>query len=56
MKKFVLILLAIFFPPIAVALATQSIGKTILSLVLSCLFWIPGVIYALWIVLTNKTP
>ena len=53
MKKIILIVLAVIFPPVAVALASQSIGKTILSLVLSCLFWIPGVIYALWIVLTN---
>ena len=53
MNKIILIVLAVLFPPVAVALATRSIGKTILSIVLSCLFWIPGIIYALWLVLTN---
>ena len=55
MNKVILIILAVFFPPVAVALVTKSIGKTILSLVLSCLFLIPGIIYALWVVLGNKT-
>ena len=55
MNKVILILLAIFFPPVAVALVTKSLGKTILSLVLSCLFWVPGMIYALWMVLSGKT-
>ena len=54
MNKIILILLAVFFPPVAVALVTKSLGKTILSLVLSCLFWIPGMIYALWVVLSRK--
>jgi uncharacterized membrane protein YqaE (UPF0057 family) len=56
MKKVLLILLAIFFPPVAVALATRRIGTTVISIVLSCLFWVPGVIYALWVVLTNPVP
>lgn len=56
MNKVILILLAIFFPPVAVALATRSIFKTILSIVLTCLFWVPGILYALWIVLVNKAP
>lgn len=43
--------LCILLPPIAV-LTTGKIGAFILSLILSLLGWIPGVIYA--ILITNK--
>jgi len=43
--------LCILLPPIAV-LTTGRIGAFILSLILSALFWIPGIIYA--ILVTNK--
>ncbi len=56
MNKIILIVLAVLFPPVAVALATRSIGKTVLSIILSCLFWIPDIIYALWLVLANPAP
>lgn len=43
--------LCIILPPIAV-LTTGRIGAFILSLILTCLVWIPGVIHA--ILVTNK--
>ncbi len=43
--------LCIILPPIAV-LTTGKIGAFILSLILTALGWIPGVIYA--ILITNK--
>ena len=43
--------LCIVLPPIAV-LSTGKIGAFILSIVLTLLAWIPGVIYA--ILITNK--
>ena len=50
MNKLVLILLAIFLPPVAVALK-QGMGKDLLINILLCfLFWIPGEVHALWIV------
>ena len=51
MNKIVLIILAIFLPPLAVYLKTQSGKDTIINLILCFLFWIPGVIHALWKVL-----
>ncbi len=47
-----LVILAILLPPLAVALHEGRInGKFWLSLILTLLFWIPGVIYALIVVL-----
>ena len=51
MNKVVLVILAIFIPPLAVYLKTQSAKDTIINLILCFLFWIPGVIHALWKVL-----
>jgi uncharacterized membrane protein YqaE (UPF0057 family) len=48
-----LVILAILLPPLAVALHEGGInGKFWLSLLLTLLFWIPGVIYALIVVLS----
>ena len=52
MNKILLIILAILLPPLAVYLKTKSGKDTIISLILSFFFWVPGVIYALWKVLT----
>jgi len=43
--------LCILLPPIAV-LATGKIGAFILSLILTLLGWIPGILYA--VLITNK--
>lgn len=51
MNKIVLIILAILLPPLAVYLKTHSGKDTIINLILCFLFWIPGVIHALWKVL-----
>jgi uncharacterized membrane protein YqaE (UPF0057 family) len=51
MNKTVLIILAIFIPPLAVYLKTQSVKDTLINLLLCFLFWIPGLIHAIWIVL-----
>lgn len=48
-----LVILAILLPPLAVYLHEGTInGKFWLSLLLTLLFWIPGVIYALIVVLS----
>lgn len=50
-NKLLLIILAIFLPPVAVALHS-GIGKTfLLNLILTILFFIPGVIHALIVIL-----
>lgn len=46
-----LAILAILLPPLAVYLKTEEIGgKFWLSVILTLLFWIPGVVYALLVV------
>jgi uncharacterized membrane protein YqaE (UPF0057 family) len=50
MNKIVLIILAIFLPPVAVFLKS-GIGKDlIINIILCVLFFIPGMIHALWLV------
>ncbi len=45
------IILAIILPPVGVALK-QGIGRDFLiNIILTLVFWIPGVVHALWIVL-----
>lgn len=47
-----LVILAILLPPLAVYLHEGTInGKFWLSLLLTLLFWLPGVIYALFVIL-----
>ena len=50
MNRVVLIILAIFLPPIAVGVK-NGVGKDLLiNIVLCLLFFLPGVIHALWVV------
>ena len=51
MNKVVLIILAILLPPLAVYLKTQSAKDTIIYLILCFLFWIPGILHALYLIL-----
>ncbi len=51
-RTILLVILAILLPPLAVYLHQNAINtKFWISLVLTLLFWIPGVIYALLVVL-----
>ena len=50
MNKLVLIILAILLPPVAV-LIKCGVGKDlIINIILSLLFFIPGVLHAIWVV------
>ena len=49
-NKLVLILLAIFLPPVAVAVK-RGVGKDLLINILLCLLvFFPGMVHALWVV------
>ncbi len=48
--KIVWFLLAIFLPFITVLIKTHNLGKTLIALLLTLLGWIPGAIYAVYIV------
>ena len=50
MNRLVLILIAIFLPPVAVVL-TRGFGKDLLINILLCLLlFFPGMVHALWVV------
>ena len=50
-NKIVLIILAIFLPPVAVFLK-KGIGKNLLiNIILTIFFVLPGIIHALWLVM-----
>lgn len=49
--KFLLVIIAILLPPLAVGLK-EGIGlQLLLSIILTLLFYVPGLLHALWIVL-----
>ncbi len=50
-NKLLLVILAILLPPLAVGLKEGVGGMLILNIVLWLLFYIPGLIHALWVVL-----
>lgn len=41
-----LIILAILLPPLAVWLHAEDVTKLVISIILTLLFWLPGIIYA----------
>jgi uncharacterized membrane protein YqaE (UPF0057 family) len=49
--KILLIILCLLLPPLAVYLKTNDVKTTLINLVLSLFFFVPGVIHALWVVL-----
>lgn len=52
--KIVKIILAIFLPPVAAFMQVGLSAHFWINIVLSLLFVLPGVIHALWLVLTDK--
>jgi uncharacterized membrane protein YqaE (UPF0057 family) len=49
-----LLVLCFVFPPLAVAIASGfDLIKILISIILTILFWLPGIIYALYVVLTE---
>ena len=48
------VLIAILLPPLAVALYEGIVSHFWICLVLTFIFWIPGIIYAMWRVLRNE--
>lgn len=50
-NKLLLIIIAILLPPLAVGLKAGIGGHLILSIVLTLLFYIPGLLHALYVVL-----
>lgn len=53
MNKLVLIILAILLPPVAVFLNNGAGKDLVINIVLCLIFWIPGVLHALWLITKN---
>jgi len=51
MHKILLIIIAILLPPLAVFLKSGAGKDLLINIILCILFWIPGVLHALWVVL-----
>eukprot|EP01133_Synstelium_polycarpum_P005884 gene5884-6806_t len=50
-----LIIVALIFPPLAVAVSRGCSGHLFLNIILTILGWFPGVIHALYIVFSSKS-
>lgn len=48
-----LVLLCLIIPPLAVFIITEDLKLTLISLLLTLLFWLPGVIFAFYILFTR---
>lgn len=46
-----LVIIAILLPPLAVGLKEGLGGQLVLSIILTLLFYLPGLLHALWVVL-----
>jgi uncharacterized membrane protein YqaE (UPF0057 family) len=52
--KLVKVIFCFFLPPLAAFLQTGASTHFWINLVLTICIWVPGVIHALWLVLTNQ--
>jgi uncharacterized membrane protein YqaE (UPF0057 family) len=51
-NRIILIILAIFLPPVAVFLKKETCDfDVILNIILCLFFWIPGILHAMWVIL-----
>lgn len=50
-NKLLLVIIAILLPPLAVGLKEGIGGHLILSIILKLLFYLPGLLHALWVIL-----
>ena len=50
-NKLLLVIIAFFLPPLAVGLKEGVGGQLILNIILTILFWLPGFLHALWVIL-----
>lgn len=51
-----LVILAILLPPLAISFRLGCVKEVCFALILMLLFWIPSIIYALYIIFTEQKP
>lgn len=54
MRKLVAVVCAFFLPPVGVLLGGGELGDLLINIILTLFFWVPGVLHALWVILTAK--
>jgi|TARA_R110000782_G_scaffold73091_10_gene146174 uncharacterized membrane protein YqaE (UPF0057 family) len=50
-SKLLLVIIAILIPPLAVGLKEGIGGSLIINIILTLIFYVPGLLHALWVVL-----
>lgn len=50
MNKVLLIIIAILLPPLAVGLKEGIGGALVLNIILTLVFYVPGLVHALWVI------
>jgi len=50
-NKLLLVIIAILIPPLAVGLKEGIGTQLLINIILCLLFWLPGLVHALWVVL-----
>ena len=50
LAKAIATVVAFFCPPIAVLVARGSFNQLVLSIILTVMFWVPGIVHALYII------
>jgi len=50
-NKLLLVIIAILLPPVAVGVKNGIGLSLVINIILCLLFWLPGLIHALWVVL-----
>lgn len=56
MSRLVLILLAIFLPPVGVFFSRGISWALLVNIILCLFFYVPGIVHALWVVTKPKIP
>ena len=51
MNKFLMVIVALLLPPLAVFLKSGASKDLVINIVLCLLFYVPGILHALWVVL-----
>ena len=50
MNQLLLVIIAILLPPLAVFLKAGAGRDLLINIILCLIFWIPGILHALWVV------
>ena len=55
-QKLLAIILAFIFPPLGVLFGNGTTMDFVINLILTLCFWLPGLIHALYVIMTRTAP